>query len=50
MCAGDRSPALSLALIEGSTSDGTGACDVENSACALALSLSMAVAAEPVDI
>jgi hypothetical protein len=50
MCAGDRSSALSLILAEGSTSDGTGACDVEDSACVFTLSLSVAVASEPADI
>jgi hypothetical protein len=50
ICAGDRSPVSSFEAFEGSTSDGTGACDVDDSAYALALKLSSASAGEPGNI
>jgi hypothetical protein len=50
ICAGDRSPMSSFEASEGSTSDGTGACDVDDSACTPALKLSSASAGEPGNI
>jgi hypothetical protein len=50
ICAGERSPASSFATSEGSMSDGTGACDVDKSACALDLKFSSASVGEPGNI